>query len=120
MDFDRFRRRLLEEERKLVDAAARAEKGAREPAVDDVRDAGDESVADNLRETSFKAADASWTQLKDVRAALQALEQGGYGRCIVCDRTIEEKRLEAAPWTPYCMEHQEELERSSPVRTPTL
>jgi RNA polymerase-binding transcription factor DksA len=33
---------------------------------------------------------------------------------------IEEKRLEAVPWTPYCLKHQKLLEAASQTRTPTL
>jgi RNA polymerase-binding transcription factor DksA len=33
---------------------------------------------------------------------------------------IEEKRLEAVPWTPHCLQHQQELEESAGIRTPTL
>jgi RNA polymerase-binding transcription factor DksA len=37
--------------------------------------------------------------LKQVRAALQRIQDGTYGVCIDCGRRIEPARLEAVPWT---------------------
>jgi DnaK suppressor protein len=49
--------------------------------------------------------------LQDVRAALERLDEGTYGRCVVCGRTIEPARLRALPETPYCIEHAQEAEK---------
>jgi DnaK suppressor protein len=35
---------------------------------------------------------------------------GAYGTCQRCQATIGAKRLEALPWTPYCLSCQEHLE----------
>jgi DnaK suppressor protein len=35
--------------------------------------------------------------------ALAKLDEGSYGRCDECGRVIPEERLEAVPWTPYCV-----------------
>ena len=58
--------------------------------------------------------------LRQVRGALQRIEQGTFGRCTVDGGPIEEKRLEAVPWTPYCLKHQQQLEAEQRTRTPTL
>jgi RNA polymerase-binding transcription factor DksA len=55
-----------------------------------------------------------------VRAALRRIEDGTYGRCVVDGEPIGEKRLEAVPWTPYCLQHQAELEERARIRTPSL
>jgi DnaK suppressor protein len=55
-----------------------------------------------------------------VRAALERIDAGTFGKCVVCGAPIEEKRLEAVPWTPSCRKHQEELESRQQLRTPTL
>lgn len=44
-------------------------------------------------------------RLADVRKALENIEEGNYGRCEVCDKEIEEERLEANPAARTCMEH---------------
>lgn len=35
-------------------------------------------------------------------------------------RISEESRLEAVPWTPYCLKHAQRREAAAPPRTPTL
>ena len=42
------------------------------------------------------------SELSDVEAALERLENGSYGTCEVCGRSIEDSRLEAAPATRVC------------------
>jgi DnaK suppressor protein len=52
---------------------------------------------------------AAEAQLQEVNQALQHLAQGHYGQCIVCQRDIESKRLDALPATPYCIDHADQL-----------
>jgi RNA polymerase-binding transcription factor DksA len=37
-----------------------------------------------------------------VDAALQAIADGIFGKCLFCQRTIPSKRLAAVPWSAYC------------------
>jgi RNA polymerase-binding transcription factor DksA len=39
---------------------------------------------------------------------------------VVCAKPIDEKRLDAVPWTPYCLEHAQQFEPARVLRTPTL
>jgi DnaK suppressor protein len=55
-----------------------------------------------------------------VRAALRRIELGIYGICVVDGCPIDEQRLNAVPWTPYCRKHQQMLEEARGIRTPTL
>ncbi|MBO0793201.1 MAG: TraR/DksA C4-type zinc finger protein [Ktedonobacteraceae bacterium] len=49
--------------------------------------------------------------LTEVEAALQRIDEGTYGFCVVCGQPIPEKRLEAIPWTARCVQDEERLER---------
>jgi DnaK suppressor protein len=49
--------------------------------------------------------------LTEVQAALKRIEDGTYGKCVVCGRPIPEKRLEAIPWAALDVEHEAALER---------
>ena len=53
----------------------------------------------------------------DVEAALERIEAGTFGKCVDCGKPIGRERLEAIPYTPWCIEcaseHSSELE--SPV-----
>ena len=43
-------------------------------------------------------------ELKAISSALDRIESGTYGRCVLCGAEIGERRLEAVPFTPYCVE----------------
>jgi YteA family regulatory protein len=44
-------------------------------------------------------------QLGNINRALEAMENGSYGKCEVCGKEIPVERLEALPNTTYCIEH---------------
>jgi DnaK suppressor protein len=46
-------------------------------------------------------------QLRLVEEALDRLDAGDYGICVVCDAPIAEKRLRALPWARCCVTCQE-------------
>jgi DnaK suppressor protein len=49
--------------------------------------------------------------LTEVEDALKRIENGSYGKCVDCGKTIPEKRLEALPWAARCIEDEERLEQ---------
>src|SRR6266567_2889779 len=49
--------------------------------------------------------------LTEVEAALKRIEDGTYGRCVVCGQPIPEKRLEAIPWAALCVKDEALLEQ---------
>ena len=119
MNPDHFRRRLLALERELVERLGAETETARD-ARDDQPDAGDLAQVDQMKEDSLALAETDSAILAAVRAALRRIEDGTYGLCVVDGEPIDEKRLEAVPWTPYCLEHQSELEARAGTRTPSL
>ncbi len=42
--------------------------------------------------------------------ALKRMDDGTYGRCAGCTKTIPKSRLEALPWATYCLECQARFE----------
>ena len=50
-------------------------------------------------------------RLKQVRAALSAIESGDYGYCQMCDEPIAHARLQARPESPFCLACQGRRER---------
>jgi RNA polymerase-binding protein DksA len=49
--------------------------------------------------------------LNEIDAALQRIEDGTYGICEGNGKPIPKKRLEALPWTRYCVEYASSLEK---------
>jgi len=120
MNSDPFKKRLLAEEHRLLRGLSQAESNEKELGDQPVGDAADSSVSGDLKEEQFRLADTDWHLLRQVRDALQRIEQGTYGRCAVDGGPIEEKRLEAMPWTRYCMKHQSMRESADPPHSATL
>jgi RNA polymerase-binding transcription factor DksA len=110
-DFERFRI-LLEEERARKVAllpALRADivsaNSARQNSnVDDEHDPEGSTIAFELSQASALLKQSS-AGLDQVDAALARIAEGTYGTCAVCGEAIAEGRLEARPWTPFCIRH---------------
>jgi DnaK suppressor protein len=49
--------------------------------------------------------------LRAVESALGRIRDGSFGQCSSCGNEIDGTRLEAVPWTPYCIQCQEDFER---------
>jgi DnaK suppressor protein len=107
MKTEHFKRLLLQKQRELLSSLAALESEARSAGEAEVRDSTDDATASQGTSESFEEASVLTQTLEQVRDALQRIEDGTYGTCIVCGRPIEPARLEAVPWTPYCLEDQE-------------
>lgn len=42
--------------------------------------------------------------LEQIAAAVRRIDAGTFGRCIECDKPINDQRLQALPYTPYCVQ----------------
>jgi DnaK suppressor protein len=115
-----YRQCLVELERTLsVRIKSAVADGGRQVA-DSARDSGDAGQADETANEDFAEAERDSATLKQVRLALARLDDGTFGKCIVDGAAIDTKRLDAMPWTPYCLKHEQLLERASPSKMPTL
>ena len=120
MNTDPYKRQLLAKEQELLASLGEAGKNPREQNPDCPSDVGDESVNEDMKDQQFTEADAQWRLLSQIRDALKRIQTGAFGRCMVDSGTIDEKRLVAMPWTPYCLKYQQEIESCEPTPTPTL
>lgn len=53
----------------------------------------------------------SQAMLTEVQRALERIENGTYGTCVVCGEPIPEKRLLSLPWAARCVKDEEQLEQ---------
>ncbi len=111
MNTEDLEKRLRDKERELQSGLAELQSEARASGEAEVRDATDDATSSE--ETSESLAEGAIVSetLEQVRDALHRLEDGSYGTCVVCGRRIEPARLEAVPWTPYCLEDQKKQNR---------
>jgi RNA polymerase-binding transcription factor DksA len=120
MDAKAIRERL---KRERVDLASTVERIKERLAVPQ-RDSGgeialaDQHPADVASETEARELDVARQAMFEARLgsideALQRLERGEYGRCVVCGKEIPAERLDLVPETPYCVEDAEREQQSS-------
>ncbi len=107
---DMFRKLLLNRLTALQVGAGQAIGGLvqeREPLADAVDIASEESS----REFTLRMHEHDLALVKEIRSALQRVDNGEYGLCIACGEEILEKRLMARPMATHCIDCKTEAEQ---------
>jgi RNA polymerase-binding transcription factor DksA len=58
----------------------------------------------NVKIQSFEVTDLEFAHFENVSNALIRLDQGTYGRCMVCGGRIHAEVLSGTPWATRCLE----------------
>lgn len=74
-------------------------------------DALDEVQGAAERELVIRNLDRESRLLRNVRGALARIDDSTWGVCLRCEEDINPKRLNAVPWTSYCLSCQEWADR---------
>jgi len=80
--------------------------------ADSVHDAGEESVADLLRDLNNALINQHLVALKQVNTAYQRLNTGHYGECSDCGEEIQWERLVKQPAASRCVSCQSLREKT--------
>jgi len=80
-------------------------------AIEKTPDALDEVQLAGERELAIRNLDRESNLLRNVRGALVRIADGSYGICMHCEEEIKPKRLDAVPWTKFCIRCQEAADR---------
>lgn len=117
LDLDKFRK-LLEEERARalgeIETLQGMDSSASESQQTGELSNYDQHPADQATETFERERDLAMEGneqviLREAEAALKKIDAGTYGTCERCGKEIGLARLEAIPYTPYCIECAERL-----------
>jgi DnaK suppressor protein len=81
-------------------------------AIEKCPDSLDEVQYATERELAIRSLDRDSNLLRNVRAALDRIEEGSFGVCLHCEEDISPKRLAAVPSTAFCIVCQELADRS--------
>lgn len=106
-DLEKYKAMLLVKQAELSKGLANRE----DIAIQKTPDALDEVQLAGERELAIRNLDRESSLLRNVKAALMRINDGSYGICMHCEEEIKPKRLEAVPWTPYCIRCQEAADR---------
>jgi RNA polymerase-binding protein DksA len=62
------------------------------------------------QETAVSVLENQEQLLEETEAALQRIEDGTFGKCQECGNDIGSQRLDAVPYTPFCVDCARDLE----------
>jgi DnaK suppressor protein len=102
---------LRRKQQELIDSYERDKAAGNAPPDDGIQDLADKAASAYSKELNFSLSDGDRNSLKLIDEALTRIRDANYGTCTNCGNTIGEKRLLAIPWTPYCIDCQELVEK---------
>jgi DnaK suppressor protein len=114
-----YEEKLLQQKHLLETSMLSAVAQGRETIAEDTLDPADEAVMSYQKEFLFSQGTHRHEQLTMVKDAIRRLKEGEFGECQHCSNEIGAKRLEAVPWSRYCIACQEKIENGEiddPVR----
>ena len=106
-----YRERLLQERDALLGVVGRNEDYGREADTEATQDPADKASNSYTKELLFSQSTNDRIILTQIGEALERMEQEEYGSCANCGQEIQTKRLDAVPWTRYCIKCQELMEK---------
>jgi DnaK suppressor protein len=111
IDLESIRKRLESDRRESMQTLLQLGRETRSPDPDNTQDSADLSTTNTSKELLFERSSQRRTMLRLIEAALQRIADGSFGACVSCGDDIPLRRLQALPWTQFCLRCQEEIER---------
>ena len=106
MNTNELKKQLQSKEQQLLAGMARGAADTRTSRGAEVQDRTDQVASSEMKESAFQENSYDWNLLIEVRDALQRIENGTFGKCAACGQQIDDERLNALPWTSYCLNDQ--------------
>ncbi len=102
---------LRTKQRELLDSFERDKAAGNHQNDDGIQDLADKAASAYSKELNFSLSDTERNLLMQIDEAFVRMKNGSYAVCTNCGTTIGEKRLQAVPWTPFCIDCQELQEK---------
>lgn len=117
-DLDRYKQILQEKRDTLIEKARRTRDERKAAVPEGGEDYVDDAVTSYTREFLLSLSDLDRRTLNMVMEALERIEDGTYGVCLLSGEEISIKRLDAVPWARYTVQAQESIERKEMAEAP--
>jgi DnaK suppressor protein len=102
---------LRAKQRELLDSFQRDKAAGNASPDDGIQDLADKAASAYSKELNCSLSDTERNLLMLIEEAFNRMKDGSYGTCTNCGVEIGEKRLQAVPWTPFCIDCQELQEK---------
>jgi len=109
--FQAYEELLRKKQHELLDSYERDKAAGNAQPDDGIQDLADKAASAYSKELNFSLSDGERGVLMLIDEAFNRMRDSNYGVCTNCSNTIGEKRLTAIPWTPYCIDCQELVEK---------
>ena len=105
---ERYRKKLVEKRKDILDEFRKNVNYRMESAADDgTQDIADKATMAYNKEFLFSLTDSERDMLQLIDEALIRINSKDFGVCNSCQTDIKQTRLEAVPWARYCISCQE-------------
>jgi len=102
---------LRAKQKELLDSFQRDKAAGNASPDDGIQDLADKAASAYSKELNFSLSDTERNLLMLIEESFNRMKNGSYGTCTNCGAVIGEKRLQAVPWTPFCIDCQELQEK---------
>ena len=102
---------LRAKQRELLDSFERDRADGNSNDDGGIQDLADKAASAYSKELNFSLSDGERNLLMLIEESFNRMKDGSYGTCTNCGTQIGEKRLQAVPWTPFCIDCQELQEK---------
>ena len=102
---------LRKKQNELFDSYERDKAAGNALPDDGIQDLADKAASAYSKELNYSLSDAERNLLMLIEEAFNRMKAEKFGVCTNCGTTIGEKRLQAVPWTPFCIDCQELQEK---------
>ncbi|MEO8430554.1 MAG: TraR/DksA family transcriptional regulator [Acidobacteriota bacterium] len=110
-EMEKYRRLLTEKKTSLSADLAKTRSAEEETGEEVTQDIADKAVSSYTREFLYSLSDNDRNTLLLIDQALGRIDDGTFGNCQNCGVLMMEKRLNAVPWAPHCVDCQELAEK---------
>ena len=102
---------LRKKQQELLDSYERDKAAGNALPDDGIQDLADKAASAYSKELNFSLSDGERNLLMLIEEAFARIKDAAFGKCTNCGNQICEKRLQAVPWTPYCIDCHELQEK---------
>ena len=102
---------LRRKQHELLDSYERDKEAGNQLPDDGIQDLADKAASAYSKELNFSLSDGERNLLMLIEEAFNRIREGNFGKCANCGNPVGDKRLQAVPWTPFCIDCQELQEK---------
>jgi DnaK suppressor protein len=110
MDIEQLRRTLESQRQEILSFLNWLQQERRQLEADSTPEPTDHCVSSSSKESLFEQSNQRRTLLRLLTSALQRIAEESFGVCVGCGKEIQIRRLEAVPWTQFCLGCQQAIE----------